>query len=219
MQQPGMQTMQTSPYGSPYPQRAPSTSSEDSGRGLEFFYARAGAGGAFVGLGALGGGDKLRLEDKSGVGGAFELALGVRLLVFTLGPRARLLLLAPATLWQVGAEAAFRVPLGRWDPFVGLQGGYTFGSSSNGNLVCANGAPASSCGATGSASWGGADVGLTGGADYYLSPNLSLGAAANVMFLFLSRKAVDGTVDPGLSSAASATGIGLTLGAHAGLHF
>lgn len=206
-----------SPYGSTQPRQAagpPSRNGEDSGRGLEFFYARAGAAGAFAALGALGHDDDLRMTDTSGVGGAFEVALGLRLLVFTVGPRARLLVLSPATLWQLGAEAAFHIPLGRFEPFVGVQGGATFGSTPSKNIVCV---AAASCGGDG-ASIGGGDVGLSAGADYYVTPQLSLGGAANMMFLFLSRKGIGGAVEPALAGSAGVTGLGVTLGAHAAFH-
>ena len=160
-------------------------------------------------MGALSAPERVKLG--SGIGGAFELALGVRLLVFTLGPRARFMVLSDdKTLWQLGAEAAFHIPLGRFEPFVGMQGGYTFGSSST-QYKCAGACPSR-------LSFGGADVGLGGGADYYLTPQLSLGGAANVMFLFLSRKAVDGSPDPAFASSESMIGLGATLGVHAAFH-
>lgn len=218
------------PYAQPQPQpqgpymqpQAPYTAStqsdDDSGRGLEFFYARAGAGGAFVAPGALGHASNLGLEKTAGFGGSFEAALGIRLLVLTVGPRARLLLTSPMTLWQLGAEAAFRVPLGRWDPFVGINGGYTFGNSPLDNGRCSNGLPASACGATDHFSIGGADVGVAAGTDYYFTPAFSVGGALNIGFLFLSRKTADGASDPQLQSSASMTGLATTLGLHLALH-
>ncbi len=100
--------------------------------------------------------------------------------------------------------------MGRFEPFAGVQGGYTFGSSET-KYRCATACPSR-------LSLAGADVGLAGGADYYLTPQLSLGAAANFMFLFLSRKGVDGSPDQNLANSESMTGLGVTLGFRAALH-
>jgi hypothetical protein len=201
------------PYGQPQPSPPPSND-DDAGRKLEFVYATAGAGGAYASLDALSG-KGLQLKHLSGAGGAFELGVGLRLLVLTIGPRARALVLSNALLWQLGGEVGLRLPLGHWDPFVSIQGGYTFGSKPSEDVDCP------SCGGGSSKSVGlsGGDVGLAGGVDYYLSSTFSLGGDLALMILFLSREAVAGTGVPALDSSASMTGFGAKLGAHAGLHF
>lgn len=217
------QQMQTAPTGSVPYTPLPRNDDEDSGRKLEFFYARAGAGAAFVSLDALGG-DNVKLQSLDGIGGAMELGLGARLLLVTVGPRARALVLSNATLWQLGGEVALRIPMGRWDPFVSLQGGYTFGQKPREDIDC--GAPAAKCrpfSATGPmpddpVGITGADLGLAGGLDYYLTPMFSLGGDLAVMMLFLTRDAVPQTTEPALDRDASMTGLGVKLGVHVGLH-
>ena len=208
------------PYG-PQPAVGPAPAStsdgEDSGRTLEFFYARAGVGGAYASLDALSG-TGLQLRNLSGVGRALEVGFGARLLIMTIGPRARALVLSNATLWQLGGELALRVPVGRWDPHVGLQGGYTFGQKPREDIEC--GRP--TCDGSGDVGISGGDVAIAGGVDYYVTPMFSLGADLAAMMLLLSRDAAPQPglpPQPALNDAASMTGFGLKLGAHAGVHF
>ena len=217
------------PYGSPYGAPAyasaapPVAHDEDSGRGLELVYARAGLRGAMVASQALGKGE-LRLKDPTGFGGALDLGVGVRFLVLSVGPRARALVLSNGTLFQVGAEVALRIPIGRLDPFVGIEDGYTFGSRSKDafTVTCAAGTPTDPCAVSGpSRSVNGLDLGLTGGLDYYVSPMVSFGGQASVLFLFLSREGLPWALanETAATSSGSGTGLGLLLGGNAALHF
>ena len=120
-------------------------------------------------------------------------------------------------LWQLGGEIALRLPLGRWDPFIALQGGYTFGSKSRDDIQCRSG-PCQGT-STDAVSISGADFGLAGGFDYYVSPVFSLGGDLAAMMLFLSRDPVPQTGEILLDDSASMTGLALKLGAHAAIHF
>ena len=62
---------------------------EDSGRGLEFFYASAGIGGSYLGLSASPRSTALGLTKVSGPGLTADVGLGVRFVTLTVGPRAR----------------------------------------------------------------------------------------------------------------------------------
>lgn len=229
-------SMQPAPYGAPYGQPAygapapaftttapPNAHEEDSGRGLELVYARAGIRGAMIASEALGKGE-LRLKDPTGFGGALDVGVGVRLLVLTVGPRARALVLSNGTLFQVGGEVALRLPLGRLDPFVGIEGGYTFGSRSKDafSVGCAPGTPTDPCTVSGSSrAVSGLDLGLTGGLDYYVSPMLSFGGQASILFLFLSREGLPWALpaETAATASGSGTGLGVLLGGNAALHF
>jgi len=232
-----------SPYGSPYTTppsspytNAPYTSSpytnapgapmsattqtldaserEDSGRGLEFFYVSGGVSLSTLGFETLGS-DKLGVAKSSGVGPEIELGLGLRLLVFTIGPRVRYHALSSFNLWQIDGEAALHVPIGKIDAYFGLHGGYAFVGSLGQDAV----ASAPSNVSTSDARPRGFDVGLQLGVDYYLSSWFSVGGEVAGNLLFLRRSAVSSATDPTFGSSGSGAGLGGMYGVHTGLHF
>jgi hypothetical protein len=184
-------------WGSPAQQPLPPSATQQqlnasqdasSFRGFELVYANAEAGGTFVTLGNKVGGA------GSGEGGAaFGVGAGLRFVTWTLGLRARIAPLADFTLIQANLEAGFHLPLGPWDPYAVLHGGYVTAPLKN----VPSGSPTPS----------GFDLGGSIGADYYFTALLSLG--------------LDLTADALFVSAASQSTVGSALigSLHLGLHF
>ncbi|WP_394832303.1 hypothetical protein LVJ94_37905 [Pendulispora rubella] len=208
-------------WGSPQPNYVPAPSyvpppaeperEKDSGRGLEFFYANVSAGAGLVGLTTFNSSD-LALERTSAVGPVFDVGLGLRLLILTIGPRLRYTALSPYDLWQINAEVAFHIPIGRWDPYIGLYGGYSFlgalsqdaiGTRANSNDVHVRGF----------------DAGLQLGLDYYFTPHLSFGGEFSSEFLAMWRPSVDGSADVEYGKSGGSAGFGGRLLLHGGIHF
>ncbi|MEO6419374.1 MAG: hypothetical protein ABIP39_08220, partial [Polyangiaceae bacterium] len=205
--QPQQQQPMPQSNGSTTTQQLDAAEREDSGRGLEFFYANAGVGASYLGLSASPRSTALGLQKMSGAGLAVDAGLGVRLLTFTVGPRVRWNALSSFTMWQLDLEAATHIPYGKIDGYFGIHGGYAFtGKISDDSVIAVAGAsPLSGS----DVSVHGLDLGLQAGADYYVTPNFSLGFEFGGQAYFLSRSA----------SSASSVGLGAQLGAHAGLHF
>ena len=186
---------------------------EDSGRGLEFFYVNGGVSFSTVGLETLNS-DKLAVAKTTGAGPEFDLGLGVRLLIFTLGPRVRYHALSNFNLWQINGEAAFHLPISRWDTYFGLHGGYSFVGTLSQDAF----ASATSNVSASDVRVRGFDAGLQLGLDYYLSPWFSLGAEIAGDVLFLRRAAVSNSTDPDFGSSGGGAGLGAIMGIHTGLH-
>ena len=252
-QQPGYgpPPVQAAPYGQPAPYGAPtygapqygapsaygpqnSTNAQlqnaersDSGRGLEVAYVQASVGAGFVGLDTLSS-SNLGLNKTSEGGPVVGLGAGLRLLFFTIGARARVTALSELDFWQLDLEAGYHVPIGRWDPYVAVHGGYAFASNASSGLVQPpDGGGAVEGNAASQVALHGAEVGVSGGVDYYVTPLISVGADATAEVLFLSRPKqtpTDGGIQDGPSPAlyltsGSSTGLGLSASLHAGLHF
>lgn len=179
---------------------------EDSGRGLEFFYVNGGAGFSYVGLPSYGP-PGYRFTQSSAVGPELDLGLGVRLLVLTIGPRVRFHPLTGYDLIQANLEVAVHLPLGSLDLYGGVHGGYSMMAKTK---KAFEGAATT----TNSVGMSGGDVGLDLGADYYLSSLFSIGGALSGEVIFLKTSDL-----PPPDTKGSATGVGLVLGARAGLHF
>jgi hypothetical protein len=192
----GPQYLGPAPMGTQ--QRLEQSEREDSRRGLEVAWTSVDLGGSYVGLDALGSGSGV--PTTHGVGPMVGLGAGVRLIAFTFGARVRLHPLSAFTLWQINAEAGWHVPLGAWDPYVNLHGGYLTSS--------AHDVPSDF------ASPHGWDLGVSGGTDYYLSSLFSVGGDATADVLFVKRDA-----GPAAYPAGSSTGLAASLSLHAGLHF
>ncbi|WP_394842867.1 hypothetical protein LZC95_38070 [Pendulispora brunnea] len=199
----------SSSYGNSY--SSYDAKEKDSGRGLEFFYANVSAGAGLVGLTTFNSSD-LALDRTSAVGPVFDVGLGLRLLILTIGPRLRYTALSPYDLWQINAEIAFHIPIGRWDPYIGLYGGYSFlgalsqdaiGTRANSNDVHVRGF----------------DAGLQLGLDYYFTPHLSFGGEFSSEFLAMWRPSVDGSTDAEYGKSGGSAGFGGRLLLHGGIHF
>jgi hypothetical protein len=137
---------------------------------------------------------------KASSGGAMlGLGAGVRLITITLGARVRMHPHSDFTLWQINAEAGWHIPLGSWDPYVSVHGGYV--------TAAVKDAPSDF------PSPHGFNLGAAGGADYYLSPLFSVGLEVSATAMFLSRGSYS------IVPEASGTGAVLSGSALAGLHF
>jgi hypothetical protein len=170
--------LSASSYAAP-PSNA-SDQSQDSGLGLEWVYLNADVGGAYTNMRSFSE-SNLGLNQTSSGGGALGLAAGVRLLFFTLGVRARDLLLSNYNLWELDGEAAFHVRIWRIDPYIGVRGGYAFVGS------LGSGAVAATSNASPDVSVHGWNLGPMVGLDVYITSLVSIGVDANAEVLFLQR--------------------------------
>lgn len=184
---------------------------EDSGRGLEFFYANAGAAFSAVGLTTLNDSD-LAVAGTSAVGGAFDAGLGLRLLILSFGPRLRYHKLTEFDLWQINGEVNLHIPISRLDLNFGVHGGYSFIGSFAAGALGAGADPDA-------VRVRGFDVGLQLGLDYYLTPHFSLGGDVSAEVLAMSRPALARSTDPAFGTSGGAVGLGGLVGVRAGLHF
>jgi len=117
------------------------------------------------------------------------------------------------TFYQANLEAGFHLPLGAWDPYIAIHGGYADASFKQ--MVTQFGPYTSP-----SASGGGAGGSL--GVDYYLAALFSLGVDLTADALFLSVPVSmftsNGTTVVPVHGGSS-TGSLLMGSVHAGLHF
>ena len=224
LQPPPPMQPQPQPWGAPAPGRpspawgAPPQSatvqqlnaSESSGsfRGLEWGYVNVEVGAAYVDLG--------QKAAYPGPGGGLALGLGagLRFLTWTFGVRGRIAAVSGFSLYEANLEAGFHLPLGAWDPYVALHGGYATSSISAQSP--------SGIGAFTPPPVSGADLGGSLGADYYLSALFSLGVDATLDALFLNAPDIyAGNTAQRilLAHAQSGTGIAALGSLHAGLHF
>jgi hypothetical protein len=201
---------------------------EDSGRGLEFVWLNADIGAEYLGLQTL---QAKQLVDSNvvkskGLGAAYGAGLGVRLLEFTFGARFRVANFEDWQVWTLNAEAGFRIPIGRIEPYFTLGGGYASVGDFKGSLIAA---------ALRSASVhaSGLDLRAGAGVDVYLTNTFSIGANLTGEALFLSRSGSSSVVTPTPSGESqseqnaravfaghgSGIGAGATLSAVLGLHF
>lgn len=125
------------------------------------------------------------LTPTSGVGPTVGLGAGFRLFIFTLGARGRLGVMQPGAsnawqLWTLDAEAGIRIPLGRFEPYLTLSGGY----ASLGNFGQAISGLGSGLDISG------ANVRAGGGLDFYITHGFSVGGAITGEMLVLGRPGV-----------------------------
>ncbi len=166
---------------------------KDSGRNFELFYANADLGLSYVSLDSFNA-SSLGIQKTNSVGPAFGLGAGVRLLVFAAGVRMKLNQLSAFSMWQLNGEVAFHFTESKFDPYIGVHGGYSFlGSLSGSSLDSATSSSASDV------SVHGFDAGLDLGFDYYLSSLFSIGISGMGEALFLKRPPV--ALPAGLTTA------------------
>jgi hypothetical protein len=169
---------------------------QDSGLGLEWVWLNAEAGISYVNMQSFDS-SNLGLKSTSAGGPSFGVGAGVRLIFFTLGVRARDLLLSDiGSLWMLNLEAAFHTRFGRVDPYFGVRGGYNFvGSLSSDSLQTASGGTPPGVDVHG---W---NVGPIFGMDFYPTKLLSVGFDLDSQFLFLQRPAPALPCPAGLSQS------------------
>jgi hypothetical protein len=148
---------------------------KDSKRGLEWVYLNADAGFSYISMDSLSN-SNLGVTNSSSAGPTFGVAAGIRLFILTLGARANLNALSSFNLWQMDAELGIHIPIGHWEPYFGLHGGYCFVGSLDDGI---SGSP--------NVSVTGGDAGAQLGLDYYFNHFVSLGIDVSGNALFLNR--------------------------------
>lgn len=191
---------------------------KDSGRGLEFFFVNVETGYEQLSLDSLKSNGLTYGTTKSTDGGLMlGAAAGVRLVILTLGARARL---GKFNQWNVGtinAEAGLHFPFGDLEPYLNFGVGYAF------------------LGAMDAKTWGvtpsvkGYDVRAGAGLRYYVTPVFSIGGLVTGEILGLSRagSAAAAASTAGLDAKAqsvakvdgSSVGAAFSASALLGLHF
>ena len=220
-------------------QRLDDSKKEDSGRGLEFLYVNAQAGGVYDALGTFS--NTLQLQNTNAGGAMVGAEAGVRFVWFTLGARFRYDMLQPFNIWQLNAVVGFHIPAGKWDPYVSVHGGYSaIGSIDPNNLQNNSVTPALPCTGTGcttqdaanTLSTKGGNVGFAFGVDYYPVRFFSIGIDGTFEAIFLHRDplalpaaceaiaACVSTADanPYYSQSGDAAGVSVVGSVHIGLH-
>lgn len=189
---------------------------DDAGsyRRLELVYVNAEVGGAYANLNNQT--NPLNIYPGGQGGVAFGLGAGLRFVFFTIGVRGRAAPFSGYTLYEANLEAGFHLPLGAWDPYVNVHGGYA-GAHMNAE-------PALTIAGT-SVSYtppspSGGDFGGSLGVNYYVTSLFSVGADVTLDGLFLNASAayLTGT-QVQISASESSTGVAFLGSLHAGLHF
>jgi hypothetical protein len=213
------------------PGEAPNTppqddENEDSGLGLEWVWLNADAGFAYADLASFSQ-SSLGMQKTASSGPTFGVGAGARLLFFTVGLRARDLMLSNVgDLWELGGEAAFHLRVWHIDPYFGVRGGYNFVGQLNSNSAQV------ATGDTQQVAVHGFNVGPMVGIDFYLAHWISIGADVDAQFLFIQRPAiaVPAALASKLSSlpaneqalyrqSGSSAGFQFAPTAHLGIHF
>jgi hypothetical protein len=197
--------------------------SEDSGRGLEWFYVQAEGGLQVLGLQTFNSSGLTYGPVKTtAVGPMYGGALGMRLMFFTFGARARMGNFDQFKVGTINGEFGFHIPLGNLEPYFTLSGGYAALTSLNAG-----------------GDWGTNNVTIRGyniragaGLDYFVTPVFSIGANLTGEMLGLSRGGVNldkfkQSGSPSLTAAdqktaqssGSSLGSAMTISAVLGLHF
>lgn len=203
-------------------QRLDDADKKDDKRGLEWVWAQAEFGFSYYALGAFS--QDLTLTRTNHAGGAVGVAAGIRLLFFTLGARFRYNLQSAFNLWQLNLVAGFHIPVGSWDPYFGVHGGYSAIGKLADNSVSGI--------VTGSSidqlDVKGFNLGINAGVDYYIASFFSLGIDATLEFIYLNRPplplpaGVPASLvanNPLYQQSGNTAGLGAIGSVHAGLHF
>jgi hypothetical protein len=210
---------------------------EDSGRGLELVYLNAQVGAVFDAIGTFN--NSLQIQQTNAGGAMFGAEAGVRFVWLTLGARFRYDTLPTAfNIWQLDAVLGFHIPLGSWDPYVSIHGGYSaIGSLDPSNFKASDISPCSTCKSSQDLADGfsskGANIGFSVGVDYYLAKFFSIGVEGGFEFLFLHRDplkpaaceadpacaaALASSNNPLYTSSGDAAGVSVMASAHLALH-
>jgi len=156
---------------------------------LDFLYLKAETGAEYVGLQTLSVKRDVvpftvRRDDTGVFGGA---AAGVKLLFLSFGPHFRMATFRDWDLWTLNLDAAWLAPLGKFEPYLALSGGYArlgraFDSTSGLRNVRVTGY----------------DLRLVIGGDYFVARNVSVGGALSSEVIGMHRPGVDLNSQDGL---------------------
>jgi hypothetical protein len=203
---------------------------KDSGRNFELLYVNGDVGGSYINMTSFNA-TTFGLQKTDSLGPSFSAGAGIRLLILTLGVRARYNQLSMFNLWQLNVEGAFHFAgSSKLDPYLGVHGGYSFvGTLDSSAVSAAAGAPDPASNVSVHGFNGGLDLGF----DYYFGSLFSLGVGATGEILFLKRPpvalpaqfsslppAVQAQVqnDPLYKDSGSSAGFGAMVGLRVGLH-
>ncbi len=165
------------PQPEPYPSRS------ESSLGPEWLWANADIGYSYADLASFNS-SNFALQNTKTSGIVAGAGAGVRLVVLTLGVRARDLPMDDFNLVELDAEGALHARLGHSDLYLGARGGYAFSGSLSAKTL---GAAASSGGAPPNVNVHGGNFGVTLGFDYYVNHYFSVGFDGNPEALILAR--------------------------------
>ncbi|MBX3202104.1 MAG: hypothetical protein KF894_28500 [Labilithrix sp.] len=203
---------------------------QDSGRNFELFWIDGSIGGSYINMSQFSS-ESFQIEKASAGGPAFSLGAGARFVILVVGARLRHNALSTFNMWQLNAEAGFKIPIRSFDVLFGLHGGYSFvGRLGDAGLATNTETPASND----AVSIRGFNAGVDVAFDYYVSPLFSVGAGILGDFLFLNRPpvglpanyatltpdqqaAING--DPVYQRSGTSAGLQLAGGLRLGLHF
>jgi hypothetical protein len=152
---------------------------KDSGHGLEWVFLNADAGFSYINMTSISSSNlNPSTVSNASQGPKFGVGAGVRLFILTLGVHANLNELSMFNLYQFDGELGFHIPIGHFEPYLGLHGGYCFvGSLSDAISNTAN------------LSITGGDVGAQLGFEYYFNHFVSIGIEGAASAYFLQRPA------------------------------
>lgn len=157
---------------------------KDSGRNFELIYLNGDVGASYISMDSFSA-SNLAVQKTNSFGPAFSVGAGIRLLILAAGVRLRLNQLSSFSMWQANGEVAFHFTESKFDPYLGVHGGYSFlGTLNSSSLDDATSSSASDV------SVHGFNAGLDLGFDYYLSSLFSIGFSAMGEALFLKRPPV-----------------------------
>jgi hypothetical protein len=200
---------------------------EDSGRNFELFWVDTQIGASYIDMRQFSS-DTLAIEKASAAGPMVSLGAGLRLVVLTLGVRAKYNALSAFNMWQLNGELGFKIPISSVDFLIGAHGGYSFvGSIGQGTAATNSNTPTHDDAVKVRGFNAGLDVAL----DYYVTPVFSVGAGVFGDFLFLNRPPVEPPAgltpeqtalvqaDPLYQQSGTSAGMQLGGGLRLGLHF
>lgn len=200
---------------------------EDSGRGFELLWARAEAGLSYMNLSSFSA-DNLGLKQEGNAGAMLGIGAGLRLYILSLGVRFRHHQMKVNTE-QLNLVVGLHIPISSVDIQFDVHGGYMFVGKLSGaalDLSTNSAAPDPSSGVSAR----GLNAGLGLAVDYYIIPQVSIGAGFGADFLYLKRPAVEIpadtpeplktqlAADPLYQRSGDSAGFGINGGLRLGVH-
>lgn len=161
---------------------------KDSGRGFELLWARAEAGLSYMNLSSFSA-ENLGLKQEGNTGALLGIGAGLRLYILSVGVRFRHHQMKVNTE-QLNLVVGLHVPISQVDLQLDVHGGYMFvGKLSGAALDLSTTAPAADPSSGVNAR--GLNAGLGFAVDYYIIPQVSVGAGFGADFLYLKRPPVE----------------------------